>query len=209
MSYILDALKKAARERQCHTSEQEYEPFLSPRDSENAPPQPRLTFRLFCLLSLAILVGAGLLLLPRASDQPRVFTEAPPGADRDQWASKAPAGKPPASRYPLPAEQSVGRQDMVSEESRLLPEQPPLPADKLSAEPPLLATLPFNIRSSLPDMQFSGHVYAAQPSQRMIMINQLILREHEYLTETLQVHEITRSGITFKYGNNYFRVVLF
>ncbi|THB74460.1 MAG: hypothetical protein D6B25_13475 [Desulfobulbaceae bacterium] len=209
MSYILDALKKANQERNLHVDNPDHEAFIADEHPAESPPRSRAKFLIPTLLLLT-LTGVGFMLL-----KPHKTS-----VENKPEQSELP---PPTAIYetePVPDQRVVPSQKKIVEEPPqrvdIEPEkvarpvgQSPSAIESRTFEVPLLDSLPFNIQSSVPEMQFSGHVYSSQPSGRMIMINRSILREKEYFSETLQVHEITPEGIIFKYRDDYFRVVLF
>jgi len=59
--------------------------------------------------------------------------------------------------------------------------------------------LPESIRSRLPAIIISAHVYSSNPAQRSIVINNDFMEEGEYLIDDLILHEITREGAVLNY----------
>lgn len=72
-----------------------------------------------------------------------------------------------------------------------------------------LSQLPSEIRSELPDISISGHIFSDNPSSRLANINGHIVREGENVARGLTVDEITLSGVIFRYQDFRFRVRAF
>jgi len=64
--------------------------------------------------------------------------------------------------------------------------------------------LPESIRSQLPAIIISAHVYSSNPRQRSIVINNDFMEEGEYLIDDLILHEITRDGAILNYHGTLF-----
>ena len=75
--------------------------------------------------------------------------------------------------------------------------------------PPLLEELPLELRKSIPELSFAGHVYADDAEKRLIMINNRIVREGELVDSGLFLQQITRDGVIVRYETVVFRVKLF
>lgn len=71
---------------------------------------------------------------------------------------------------------------------------------------PQLEELPPYEREGIPDMTFSSHMYSSLPRFRSIIINGKRLKEGQYLSEDLQVREITEGGVIMSFGNTLFEV---
>lgn len=59
--------------------------------------------------------------------------------------------------------------------------------------------LPESIKTQLPAIIISAHVYSSNPSQRSIVINNDFMEEGEYLIDDMVLHEITREGAVLNY----------
>ena len=86
--------------------------------------------------------------------------------------------------------------------------------DSISTEtanniPPLLKYLPENVRNNIPEIKFAGHAYSDNPTKRMIMINNKIVRERDVIAPKLQLEEITLNGIILNYDSTRFRLEMF
>ena len=66
--------------------------------------------------------------------------------------------------------------------------------------------LPYEIQSELPDIQYSVHLYAPAPGQRMVVIDGSVRREGDSLKGGLKLEEITPAGAVFSFRGHTFRV---
>jgi general secretion pathway protein B len=86
----------------------------------------------------------------------------------------------------------------------------PEPAQAASAGAPAqniiwLAELPLPLQQELPPMTISVHAYSARPGDRMVGINDRMLREGEYVVPGLKLEQITPEGMVFAYKGYSFR----
>jgi general secretion pathway protein B len=88
------------------------------------------------------------------------------------------------------------------------PESPPAPASADSAPAQniiLLADLPLALQQELPPMTVSVHAYSARPADRMVGINNRMLREGDEVVPGLKLEQITPEGMVFGYKGYSFR----
>jgi len=71
---------------------------------------------------------------------------------------------------------------------------------------PYLAELPQDVRTSLPELSFAGHTYSAEPSNRMIIVNNQIKREGQWVEKGLLLEQITWDGVVLNYQGLRFQV---
>lgn len=172
MSFILEALKKSERERQ-----QGQPPDLFAVHGEaptfQAPPGRRPRLLLWAgLCTLIVALGAGYLWFGGGT------TGAPPLVSPEETELAAPA-KPPAAAT-RPAAEPEGQ------------------FARQSAAPPASAAPTkgrITIRPELPTLRFSGHTYSEERSRRMIMVNNRILREGDWIDGKIRLEEITWEGV--------------
>lgn len=69
--------------------------------------------------------------------------------------------------------------------------------------------LPSDIRSGLPELTISGHIFSNIRQSRLVSINGSVLREGERVSGDLAVEEITLSGVIFTYRGYRFLVRAF
>jgi len=69
------------------------------------------------------------------------------------------------------------------------------------AEPRVMpmSELPLSIQRELPTMSISAHAYSSQPKDRLVSINDQLLREGASLAPGLRLEEITPDGMIFSY----------
>lgn len=175
MSYILQALKK---------TEAENDPDIRVSLAVDRSVQQRQRIVLGCVV-VALLVNAGVLLwlflpqLPSLTTQPNVATTPPARAIAPVVAERETA-------QPVPV-QTESRSSQLAEISvRALPQ---------SLE---LAALPASVRSRFPNLDFSTHIYADDPSLRAVVVNGQRVTQGEAVGE-LQFSEITENGVIVKF----------
>lgn len=66
--------------------------------------------------------------------------------------------------------------------------------------------LPLAIQRSLPELNFSVHLYTSQPTTRMVKVNGRVLREGDQITTSLTLDQITREGVILVYKGYRFRM---
>lgn len=115
---------------------------------------------------------------------------------------------------PVPAESIVASGQPTP---RVVASQPALrefqPQGKAPAQsPPVTKPLPVSGRAPsarqdhLPKLTMSLHFYTANPAQRMVRIDNHIVREGQPLSENLVLEEITPTGALFSYAGERFEV---
>jgi general secretion pathway protein B len=235
MSYILEALKKSDKERQRdEIPDLQADHSLPPsRREERKPP----VWRSLKAVTLGVAGVAALLWLLFSGDSPAPVAEnekgnTPVAASREIPSKKAP--EIPVKSAPVAA---IVKEKPVKKELKVLvqPEKPssapvavvkkkpvspltPAPARKIiptsppvteASLPPLMDDLPVAIRAGIPDLTFAGHVYSEVPEQRLIIINNRIVREGDLISSGLSLQQIDSDGVVLKYEKSVFRVKLF
>lgn len=133
---------------------------------------------------------------PARSTVPTTTPEAPPSAAADPVARQAPAQpQAPADR----TAQSVPAVDQESGSQSLQPEKPPAPVTSKLIHTNL-AGMSDAARARFPELSFSTHVYAADPSLRAVVVNGERLTEGDSLGN-LNLANITESGVVFRFEN--------
>jgi general secretion pathway protein B len=69
-----------------------------------------------------------------------------------------------------------------------------------------LDDLPADVRSALPPIKISAHVYSPEPHSRLVQVNEQVLQEGQTSTQGLQVEEILSKGIVFRFKGTRFRM---
>jgi len=182
MSYILDALNKAEADR-------------DPQARANCAVAQRESHRqrlmIYALLA-ALLTNAVVLVW--------LFFPEPTGSEPIEPPPAATAPSQSTARQPAPAPQITAPERSAS------PIAPPGPAAEPDLEPPAeprfqrttLAGVSPAARIRFPELTFSTHVYADDPTLRAIVVNGTRLVEGDRL-EGLIVHEITEEGAVFAF----------
>ncbi|HEX7810271.1 MAG TPA: general secretion pathway protein GspB [Burkholderiales bacterium] len=230
MSFILDALRKSDQQRQRGTPPT----LLAAQEPTTATRRPGfLVYGLLAVVLVGAGVVIGWL-RPWQSEQrapatPEIAAAKPTESAPLQATPPEPAPPPPASvpqPQPAPPVQTTPSLSRPSESAPAEPQQqkpkPParvklekeIPAPSAdiaqadaAAELPVtpMEALPLPIRQSLPAMTISFHAYSAKPENRMVGINNRILREGDDLAPGLQLEQITRDGMIFGYQGHRFR----
>jgi general secretion pathway protein B len=68
-----------------------------------------------------------------------------------------------------------------------------------------LAELPLSLQQELPPMTISVHAYSGKPGDRLVGINNRMLREGDYVAPGLKLEQITPEGMIFGYKGYSFR----
>lgn len=228
MSYILEALKKSDQQRQRGAT-----PTLpTSLVAIAAPKQP--VFLYYGLLAVVVLATGILIgwLRPWQAEQPAPATE-PVAAKPPISASHQPAPPPlpeppemarkPVQELPSPnSTPAVQPAPMVaavkpdmptpaktethsapSAVTAPMPEKPADPAQEQKVIP--MAELPLQIQQEIPAMTIPLHAYSSKPRDRLVSINDRMLKEGESLTPGLRLEQITPDGLIFSYKGYRFR----
>jgi general secretion pathway protein B len=221
MSYILDALKKSDQERQQGISphlHSAHGPILQNRNSSSPFKQRTIIWMisggvlLFCTCFGILFFQYHLFLAEKDStkttDTPLLSAE-----------TEKPRTTPPAQ----PANQNIQRNETsspqvtVKDQDKVLlsiavQESSPNPPAGIETEIaqtslPLLQELSGTVQAEISNLNFAGHTYAKNPSQRMIIVNGKILREGDMIAPSTYLREITWEGVTIEFNGTRFRVI--
>lgn len=220
MSFILEALRKSEQERQRQAG---------PGFAELRPAMARQGFPIWAVglgALLAINLVVLLVVMLRRDDAP---PPAPATATPSQPVSPAPASSAPLaaapapSRIEMPTELDIGDARTIEDESRATRDDRRMPVAEQAdesfeeAEPELQppprgaasegesdARLPtINDVSlqgaSVPQLHLDIHVYAAQPADRFVFLNNRKYREGDETPEGTKVERITRDGVVLNH----------
>ena len=199
MSYILDALRKSEEDRQKSRTKAAGSGFTFVKDT--TPPKKRFTFGLIltsCMLLAAIILGGGWW-----------------WAQQDQKENAD--TKIETQPVSPPDEDAVGQTIEVDSASTNLEVSPPAAENSSSPatnsqpvdEIPYLSDMSADFQETIPKLTFSGHVYSPEPSLRMIMINDTVVREGDPIGAGLSLEEITRNGVVIRHDLARFQIKLF
>jgi len=67
-----------------------------------------------------------------------------------------------------------------------------------------LSELPASIRREIPSMSMALHGYASNPNDRLVMINDKMLRQGDSLMPGIRLEQITPDGVIISYKNYRF-----
>ncbi len=237
MSYILEALKKSDKERQRdEIPDIQADHSLPPsRREERKPP----AWRSLTVVALGVAGMAALLWLLFSGDSPAPVAEnekehTPVDPSQESSSKKVPqisvesapvaevvTEKPVRKELKvlIQPEKASSAPVVVVKKKPVFPLTPAL-ARKITPSkttppvtetflPPLMDDLPVAIQAGIPDLTFAGHVYSEVPEQRLIIINNRIVREGDLISNGLSLQQIDSDGVVLQYEESVFRVKLF
>jgi hypothetical protein len=200
MSYLLDSLRKSEAERLKNQKRPARAGFTFIRD-EAPSRKSKNIFGLILtsvMLVIALILGAGWWWSQNDTAVSDVSATAEPTTAPGTDTVKD--NSPP----PVPVQKTIPRPPSVVAEKPKVepPARPP-------AEIPYLAEMSLDFQQKIPRLQFSGHVYSPEPSLRLIMINDAIIREGGLIEAELMLEEITTDGVVISLSGARFQVKLF
>jgi hypothetical protein len=212
MSYILEALKKAEKERGRAPKTQALPPFVTDVQKKRKTPS-----WIFLLLAAA---GIGTALLAVWS---------PP------WKSQGPSSSAQGDVRPQPAPEEMpaathrqGREDSMGAPTETAAHEPatephplgipavpssldrnPAPLRPLEERSPPrkaqpLHELPPSVQGSIPEITISAHYYDSDPASRVATVNGRVMHEGQIVSPGLTIERITPSGVVFGYQGYLF-----
>ncbi len=211
MSYILEALRKAERERDLGQA-----PNLK-TDHGSAEPSTRRRLWPWWLV-LALLINAGIIAwvflsnnVPTVST-PKAVPSAPQTTAQPSTVSKRePVVSKPTSPPPAVHSKSSAPKQAVSipvPAPRISPIPKNRPASPVTPDPsskaPPLPTLSADFRQSMAALNLDVHVYSDQREKRFVMINSRRYREGEPLREGPLLESISQDGAILQHQGQRF-----
>ncbi len=224
MSYILDALKKSDQERQQGTSPHLYSIHSAALPGRNFA-QLQLRRRRWLLVGGVLLfftcLGIFLFLNRQNAPPDSTVPNSPPTTTVKQPAKEVVRqnGNQPAQQVirqgaaksddnlsqVIIKENSAVLQSIAVEKTTLPPAQVVAKEDAPSSFPQL-NDLSAALQTEIPELQFAGHTYSEDPTQRMIIINGQILREGNTIAAGTHLAQITREGVVIDFKGTRFLV---
>jgi general secretion pathway protein B len=210
MSYILEALKKSDQQRQLGAT-----PTL--QAAQVTVPAPKRPLFIYYGLLAAVLLGAGIMigwLRPWQPELPPPVTEpiaAKSPISISQQAASAPLTAPPEMLGAMKSNNPALVNSGTPSAAALIPDKP-MPeksasiagvAQEQKAIP--FDELPLQIQQEIPAMTVQLHSYSGNPSERLVYINSIRLREGESLMLGLRLEQITPDGMIFSYKGYRFK----
>lgn len=211
MSYILEALKKAQAERARGAV-----PGVDAQPVPTIPARAPVSMRIWAVTVLVLLASSALLYwqgpwsrpgpaapmpvaqAPVAAAPPAPDTTLPKAAAAPERAASAPPpAAPPAPAKPLRklGEPAPGDPPAAA--------APPAPAPERIA---LLQDLPPQIQREIPTLAINGYIYASNPADRSVLINNRLRREGDPLAEGFVLEKLLPREMVLNYRGYRYRV---
>ncbi len=130
-------------------------------------------------------------------------------AAKNDMVQANPAPQPESETVAVAAEVKTPERDVVPVKKESAVVVPPPPALPVNTDYPLLEELSLSVRDRIPELHFAGHVYSANSSGRMIIINNRIVREGDVVGDNLALQKITSEGVVMQFEDSVFKVKLF
>ncbi len=200
MSYLLDSLRKSEAERLKNQKRPARAGFTFIRDETPSRKSKNILGLILTsvMLIIALILGAGWWWSQNDTAVSDVSATAEPttAPGTDTVKDKSPP--------PVPVQKTIPRPPSVVAEKPQVepPARPP-------AEIPYLTEMSLDFQQKVPKLQFSGHVYSPEPSLRLIMINDAVIREGGLIEAELVLEEITTDGVVISLSGTRFKVKLF
>ncbi|HID36148.1 MAG TPA: hypothetical protein EYP39_02030 [Ghiorsea sp.] len=186
MSYILDALNKADKDRQ-----QQAPISTTPASSQHKPTTAHQTNAgKYSLFIVFITVVSLVLWVFPSNDETSIQQDTLP--QKKQNITPAPQFRSLVQvkeTTPQPIQQTATKTEPVQEKVKTVPN---------------IMALHSEIRNQLPPIAISAHVYSQSTNKRMVIINNQVKHEQQYIAEHLQLTRITQHGIQLQYKDTAF-----
>lgn len=195
MSYILDALKKSDQQRRRGAAPT----LLAP---QSAPAVPVMRLSMLHVSLVVMLIGAGIVIgtLRPWQSEPRPASMVPATVDQAVAPSVEVALPLPAPMQAQPPAQS----GLALPAQAYAPVIPPAPA--VPEQPVMtMAELPLSIQQEIPKMTITVHAYSHVSKERLLGINDQMLKEGDDLMPGLLLEQITPDGMIMNYRGYRFR----
>lgn len=140
---------------------------------------------------------------PRAAPPSTIEKAAPRVATAERSSAPTPAAQQPQAIVPAQARTEPARASQRASET-----QAPIRNAKAEDRVQTLAELPASLRAELPSMTVTVHAYSATPKDRLVGVNDKLLREGDSLAPDLVLEKITPDGMIFTYKGTRFQRAL-
>jgi len=179
MSYILDALNKAEKDRQ----QQVASPIPTIPNDKTTPPHQRSADKrgLFMVIITLLLLILWVVL------------------NNEETPSKQATISQKTQTIPPKLESFVQAKEIVPQ---LVQKVAPMKTETKII--PNIMALNSGLRNQLPPIVISAHVYSEKAKRRMVIINNQVKHEQQYIGANLQLTHITPQGIQLLYKNTAF-----
>ena len=195
MSYILDALKKSEQERQANAGPSLQTIHQTMRVEHNG----RGPLYYLLMLLVLLLTGAVCWLVwyqwqHQAVDFASVSQTTPDNTPSEKHG--VPAENAADDVTPVP--ETSNSEAQLSSNGNAAVDTPPVVQDYWE--------LPDNVKSEIPSLTFSFHVFSDNPERRTIIINNKRMREGDRVSDALVLREITPDGVIMSWNGRYFHL---
>jgi general secretion pathway protein B len=202
MSYILDALRKSDAQRRLGTPPA----LVTPQPAAIAPVRSRtLPYGLLAAVLLAAGIVIGAWRPWQAEERPVVAadTAAVKPAAPVQSAPLAPPA-PPVAPAPAPLAKPAQVREQPRKAVAAIPKKAAAPAAPAVEVVPF-SDLPISVQQEIPPLSITAHAFSPIVRDRLIGINDRVLREGEQVTPSLLLEQITPDGMIMSYKGYRFR----
>lgn len=223
MSYILDALKRADTERERGNVPGLHTRQLATLSGQTVPAASRSLWLAIAAVVALAGIGVGLWVWQTPAELPRSVILKPVVASPPVSVAVAPSVAPTAalpgvsaSVKPKPEPTRVvptiatPTATPTPPKTKAKPEPVAAPAEPASADltaVPLLSELSDDLRRQVPALTITGAVYAKNPAQRLLLVNNLVLTKGALAAPEVKLEEIQARSSVFSFRGTRFRVV--
>lgn len=201
MSFILDAIKKSERERQrsrqpdVHSLQDSAPQYAAPRSQSS-----RLLLLLVALLILGVMAYA---LWPRISQQ--FLSPSQPVQQQADTGSGAQNASQPTDTTNTTRQvvtEATGTEIASASKSGYQMDDELPPRNEIKE----LWQQPSDYQSTIPDLEFSFHVFSYEPDKRYVIINGRRIREGQMVASGVKLRVITENGVIIFANGRFFHV---
>jgi general secretion pathway protein B len=207
MSYILDAIKKAERDRNLGTI-----PTIHAQAVPGAASHDRKSiwrsqwlWIVLCLMMLVLIVFAWFRPAKIVESSPKPIPELAAPIESPVIATPPLAAAAPE---PMPAKPKQAKEFPVTASPPVQKKPAPAPiAAKPSEENsvPTLRELPEQIQLEIPQLAVGGYIYSQVQAERFILVNKKLLHEGDQLAPDLTLEKMLPNGLIFNYKGYRYR----
>jgi len=208
MSYILDALKKSQQQR-----EQQQSPSLpmhSPKQS---------TSKIYYLWGVVLMISIIVLLKIFNTSEAPISAMTKPAMPINEVTMTAIQVHQAPQIHPvtntIQTADSHALKPIQTKEKTIILKDHEIPEDTITKSTdhlkgyPTWDELPASVQSSIPAIHIEAHIYDANPSKRMVIINGSLIHQGQITNQHLKLLEITSTGIIACYQSTCFQRDLF
>ncbi|WP_394756383.1 general secretion pathway protein GspB [Rhodoferax sp.] len=218
MSYILDALKRADTERERGNVPGLHTRQLATPSGQTVPAASRSLWLTVAAVVALAGIGVGLWVWQTPAEAPRSVILKPVVASPPVSAAVTPSVAPTAalpeisaSVKPKPAP-TIAAPTATPTPPKTKPKPGPAAATAAPASAeltalPLLSELADDLRRQVPALTITGAVYAKNPAQRLLLVNNLVLTQGALAAPEVKLEEIQPRSAVFSFRGTRFRLL--